>query len=154
MQTWFESKVKYVKVTQSGSEQMVTESFLLDAVSYTDAETRIIRQMQQMVKGGEFAVVSISKSRISEVFAAQDGEYWWKATIAMITIDEEAGREKKIKTAYLLMADDMQEALTRLQINLDFVLIPFQVQSLAISPIVDVFPYDFDAASAEMQKAQ
>jgi hypothetical protein len=55
MQTWFESKVKYVKVSQSGNEQMVTENFLLDAVSYTDAETRIIRQMQQTVKGGEFA---------------------------------------------------------------------------------------------------
>ena len=56
MQTWFESKVKYVKVSGSGNEQIVTENFLLDAVSYTDAETRIIRQMQQTVKGGEFQI--------------------------------------------------------------------------------------------------
>ena len=153
MQTWFESKVKYVKVTQSGSEQMVTESFLLDAVSYTDAETRIIKQIQQMVKGGEFAVISISKSRIAEVFPADNGEFWWKGTIQMISIDEELGREKKFKTAYLLMADDMKQALERLEENLSFMVIPYKIQSLAVSQIVDVFPYDLDAAAAEMQKA-
>ena len=49
MQTWFESKVKYMKVSESGKENMVTENFLLDAVSFTDAESRMIKQMQEMV---------------------------------------------------------------------------------------------------------
>ena len=92
MQTWFESKVKYMKTSESGSETMVTENFLLDAVSYTDAETRIIRQMQQIVRGGEFSVVDIKKSRIAEVFPYDDGEWWFKATINLVTVDEEAGK--------------------------------------------------------------
>ncbi len=103
MQTWFESKVKYVKISQSGNESTVTENFLLDAVSYTDAETRIIRQMQQMVKGGEFTIVDIKKSRIAEVFPYEAGEWWYKATINLVTIDEEAGKEKKLRTYYLVM---------------------------------------------------
>lgn len=142
MQTWFESKVKYMKVSESGSEAMVTENFLLDAVSYTDAETRIIKQMQQMVKGGEFAIVDIKKSRIAEVFPYEAGEWWFKATINLVTVDEDAGKEKKIKTNYLIMADDIKEALARLDETLGYLVVPFVTTALAVSPIVDVFPYD------------
>lgn len=141
MQTWFESKVKYVKVSESGTETTVTENFLLDAVSYTDAETRIIRQMQQMVKGGEFTIVDIKKSRIAEVFPYENGEWWFKATINLVTIDEEAGKEKKLRTYYLVMADDIKEALDRLDESLSFLVIPYVISSLAVSTIVDVFPY-------------
>jgi Domain of unknown function (DUF4494) len=142
MQTWFESKVKYVKVSQSGNEQMVTENFLLDAVSYTDAETRIIKQMQQSVKGGEFAIVDIKKSKIAEVFPFENGEWWYKATINLVTIDEEAGKEKKMRAFYLVMADDIQEALNRLDESLSFLVIPYVVSAITVSTIVDVFPYN------------
>jgi len=142
MQTWFESKAKYMKVTENGKEQMVTENFLLDAVSFTDAETRMIRQMQQMVKGGEFTVVDIKKSRIAEVFPFDNGEWWFKVTINLVTIDEEAGREKKLRTYYLIMADDIKQALQRLDESLSYLVIPYVVTSVAVSTIVDVFPYD------------
>lgn len=142
MQTWFECKVKYNKVLDSGQEQLTTENFLLDAVSFTDAETRMIRQMQQMAKGSEFAVADIKKSRISEVFQYEFGEWWFKATINLVTIDEEAGKEKKLRTYYLIMADDIKEALQRLDESLSYLVIPYVVSSLAISIIVDVFPYN------------
>lgn len=142
MQTWFESKVKYAKVTGSGNEQMVTENFLLDAVSYTDAETRIIRKMQEMVKGGEFSIVDIKKSRIAEVFPYESGEWWFKATINLVTIDEDAGKEKKMRTYYLVMANDIREALERLEESLSFLVIPYVITSVAVSTIMDVFPYE------------
>lgn len=140
MQVWFECKVKYVKVTESGKEQAINENFLLDAVSFTDAETRITRQMQEMVRG-EFTVTDIKKSRIAEVFPYENGEWWFKATINLVTVDEEAGKEKKLRTQYLIMADDIKEALTRLDESLSFMVIPYVVSSLAVSTIVDVFPY-------------
>jgi hypothetical protein len=140
MQTWFECKVKYVKVLESGKEHTLIENFLLDAVSFTDAETRLIRQMQQMVKG-EFTVIDIKKSKIGEVFPYNNGEWWFKATINLITIDEETGKEKKLRTFYLVMADDIKEALARLDESLSFMVIPYVVSSLAVSTIVDVFPY-------------
>jgi len=142
MQTWFECKAKYNKVSESGREQMVTENFLLDAVSFTDAETRMIRQLQQMVKGGEFAVTDIKKSRIAEVFPYDTGEWWFKATINLVTVDEEAGKEKKMRTYYLIMADDIKEALERLDESLSYLVIPYVVSALAVSTIVDVFPYE------------
>jgi len=146
MQTWFESKAKYMKTTESGKEQMVTENFLLDAVSFTDAETRMIRQMQQMVKGGEFTVVDIKKSKIAEVFPYDDGEWWFKVTINLVTVDEEAGREKKLRTYYLIMADDIKQALQRLDESLSYLVIPYVVTSVAVSTIVDVFPYNVSEA--------
>jgi hypothetical protein len=140
MQTWFECKVKYVKISESGKEQNVTENFLLDAVSFTDAETRMIRQMQEMVRG-EFSVTDIKKSKIAEVFPYENGEWWFKATINLVTVDEEAGKEKKLRTYYLIMADDIKEALLRLEESLSYLVIPYVVSSLAVSTIVDVFPY-------------
>jgi hypothetical protein len=141
MNTWFECKVKYQKVSESGKEYMVTENYLLDAVSFTDAETRMIRQMQQMVRG-EFSVLDIKKSRIAEVFPYDTGEWWFKATINLVTIDEEAGREKKLRTLYLVMADDIKQALERLEDSLSYIVIPYVVSSLVISTIMDVFPYE------------
>ncbi len=140
MQTWFECKVKYVKISESGKEQNITENFLLDAVSFTDAETRMIRQMQEMVRG-EFSVIDIKKSKIAEVFPYENGEWWFKATINLVTIDEDAGKEKKLRTYYLVMADDIKEALERLDESLSYLVIPYVVSSLAVSTIVDVFPY-------------
>jgi hypothetical protein len=131
-----------MKVSESGNEQLVTESFLLDAVSYTDAESRIIGQMQQSVKGGEFQIMDIKKSLIAEVFPFDCGQWWFKATINMVTIDENAGKEKRIRAYYLLMADDIKEALNRLNESLSFLVIPYVTVSMALSPIVDVFPYE------------
>lgn len=142
MQTWFESKAKYMKVSESGRETMVTENFLLDAVSFTDAESRMIRQMKSMVKGGEFSVVDIKKSKIAEIYPFENGEWWFKVTINLVTIDEEAGKEKKLRTYYLIMADDIKEALERLDESLSYLVIPYVVSAIAVSTIVDVFPYD------------
>lgn len=131
-----------MKVSESGREQMVTENFLLDAVSFTDAESRMIRQMQSMVKGGEFSIVDIKKSKIAEIFPFDDGEWWFKVTINLVTIDEEAGREKKLRTYYLIMADDINEVMKRLDESLSYLVIPYVVTAVAVSTIVDVFPYE------------
>lgn len=140
MQTWFECKVKYNKVDENGRERLVNESYLLDAVSFTDAEARIIRQLQAMVRG-EFTVTDIKKSKISEVFPFENGEWWYRVTINLVTVDEEAGKEKKLRTFYLIMADDIQEALARLEESLSFLVVPYVITSINVSNIVDVFPY-------------
>ena len=65
------------------------------------------------MNGGEFVVTDIKKSRLGEVFQFEDGEWWYKATVNLVTIDEEQGKEKKVRTYYLVEADDIQEALKR-----------------------------------------
>ena len=140
MQTWFECKVKYVKIDDDGRERKVSEVYLVDAVTFTDAETRIIKQLQTMGRG-EFVVDNIKKSNIVEIFPHEDGEWWYKAKIAIVTIDENAGKEKKINNYFLVAADDIKQALQRLEDGLSYILVPYQTTSLAVCNIVDVFPY-------------
>lgn len=141
LQVWFESKVKYMKVSDSGKEAMISEVFLFDAVSYTDAEARTIKQMQELVRGGEFTIQEIKKSKITEVFPYDCGEWWFKMKVSLVTIDEEAGKEKKLACYYLIMADDIKEALNRLDESLNYLVIPYVVIAAQVSPVVDVFPY-------------
>ena len=140
MQTWFECKVKYVKIDDDGRERKVSEVYLVDAVTFTDAETRIIQQMGTMVRG-EFIVDNIKKSNIVEIYPHENGEWWYKARIGIVTIDEKAGKEKKINNYFLVAADDLKQALQRLEEGLSYILVPYQTTSLAICNIVDVFPY-------------
>ena len=140
MQTWFECKVKYVKIDDDGRERKVNEVYLVDAVTFTDAETRIIQQIQTMVRG-EFVVENIKKSNIIEIFPHEAGEWWYKAKIGIVTIDENAGKEKKINNYFLVAADDIKQALQRLEEGLSYILVPYQTTSIAVCNIIDVFPY-------------
>jgi hypothetical protein len=140
MQTWFECKVKYQKLDQGGHERKVNDNYLIDAVSFTDAETRIYEKMGQLVRG-DFQVMNIKKSGISEVLSEPHGEWWYKAKISMITIDEEAGKEKKVSNYVIVMADDINEALKNLEQGLSYMLIPYVITSIQLSTIADVFPY-------------
>jgi hypothetical protein len=146
MQTWFECIVKFVKIDDDGRERKVSESYLFDAVSYGDSEARVAKQLETMVRG-EFVIDKIIKSRIVEIFPHKTGEWWYKAKIGIVTIDEEKGKEKKINNFFLVAADDIKQALQRLEEGLSYILVPYQTTSIAISNIVDVFPYFEDPAN-------
>jgi hypothetical protein len=141
MQTWYECKVRYVKIDNGGYERKVNENYLLDAISFTDAEARIFQKMQE-ITSAEFQVMNIKKSNITEVFSSDDGEWWYKAKISLVTIDEEKGKEKKINQYILILADDINEALKNLEKGLSNMLVPYVATSVQLSTIADVFPYD------------
>lgn len=150
MQTWYECKVKSLKVDEGGFERKVTDTYLLDAVSYTDAETRIFEIMPTITKG-EFQVVKISPSNITEIINNGNGEWWWKAKISLVTIDEEGGREKKMNNYLLVSADNMAAAVVYLSEGLSYMLVPYFLESMAVSPIIEVFPYNLEAGMERME---
>lgn len=140
MKNYFEVKVKYRKTGEDGKEKKVSEAYLFDAVNWTDAEARTFKAMEENVRG-DFKIDSIKTSKIIELFAFEDGELWFKVSVAMMTLSEGAKKEKKIKENFLVMADNVQEALNRLNSSLDYLLVPYVVTSISASNIVDVFPY-------------
>lgn len=152
MQTWFECGVQLLKIDNNGFERKVTDNYLFDAVSFTDAETRVYEQMPQITHG-EFRVKNIKQSNITEILSFENGEWWYKAKISLVTIDEAAGREKKISQYILVMADDIKEALTRLEEGLAHMLVPYTVDSIGITTIADVFPYDLADGVAKMEES-
>jgi hypothetical protein len=140
MQNWYECKVKYLKIDQGGFERNINDNYLIEAFSFTDAETRIFQIMNE-ITNGDFQVLNIKRSNISEVISKMDGEWWYKAKISLITIDEEAGKEKKINNYILVMANDIKDALKQLEDGLSYMLIPYVLTVIQLSTIAEVFPY-------------
>ena len=91
--------------------------------------------------------MNIKKSNISEIISKEDGEWWYKAKISLVTIDEEGGKEKKINNYILIMADDLNQALKRLEEGLSYMLVPYVVTAIQLSTIAEVFPYDLETQS-------
>lgn len=141
MNTWYECRVRALKIDNNGYERKVNDTYLLDAVSYTDAEARIFEKMSQMVKG-EFRVVSIKQSNVTEIISDGNGEWWWKAKISIVTIDEEQGREKKVNQYLLVNADTFEDVAPVLNKALEYMLVPYKIEMVSISPIADVFPFN------------
>lgn len=137
---WFEVKVKYYKTGEDGQEENISENYLFDAVSWTDAETKVTEEMNKISSGG-FVIESIKKSKIVDVFAYDSGEYWLKVALDMVTLDESAGKEKKIKEHYLILANDIQQGLTRINKSLDSSTVPYYITGISVSNIVEIFPY-------------
>ena len=153
MTTWYECRVKSLKVDQGGFEKKVTDTYLLDAVSYTDAEARIFEIMPTITKG-DFQVVKISPSNITEIINNGNGEWWWKAKISLVTIDEEGGKEKKMNNYLLVSADNMAAAVVYLSEGLSYMLVPYFLESMVLSQVVEVYPYSLANGVAKMEAAE
>lgn len=139
MKTWFEVRSKYVKIDNDGREKKVSETYLVDGINCSDAEARLIEQLKTMVRG-EFAVGKVAESNIVDIFPHETGEWWWKAKISTVFIDETLGKEKKANHYFLVAADDIKQALQRLEEGLSYILVPYSTTSIVLSPIVGVFP--------------
>ena len=96
MHNWFECKIRYEKVAENGMNKKVTEPYLVDALSFTEAESRIIEEITPFISG-EFTVSDIKRANYSELFFCEDDEAdkWFKCKLYFITLDEKSGAEKK-----------------------------------------------------------
>ncbi len=141
MNTWFECKVKYEAIDeQTGKTKKVNLPYLVDAVSYTEAESRIHAEMEQYVSG-EFTVPSIKKANYTDLFFYDDGDKWYKCKVMFVTIDESAGKEKKVANQMLVLADDLKEAYDRINESMSGMTVDYDITSIIESTIADVFPY-------------
>lgn len=139
---WFEAKVKYVKVNEDGREKKVNEAYLVDAMSYTEAESRIMHEMESVITG-DYYISALKKSNVTEVVPSEDenDDRWYKAKVAIIDADEVSGKEKSSFQYYLVAASDFRKALENLERSLSTFVVPYEVASLADTTFMDVYPY-------------
>ena len=144
---WFECKIKYVKVTEDGKEKKVSELYLLDAISYTEAESRITGALASMIQG-DFYIAGLKKSNITELVESNDGndDKWFKAKIAIIDADQISGKEKRSFQYFLVAGSNIDRALENLSKSLSTYVVPYEIASLADTAFMDVFPYFSDDA--------
>lgn len=139
---YFEVKVKYVAVGDDGKEKKVSELYLIDGMSFTEVETRIVEKLREMIHN-DFNIEAIKKSNITELVESNDGndDKWFKAKVAIIDADGISGREKRSNQYFLVAASDVDRALENLQKSLSTYVVPFEIVQVGDSNIMDVFPY-------------
>lgn len=139
---YFEVKVKYTAVGGDGKEKKVSELYLIDGMSFTESETRIVEKLREMIHG-DFNIEAIKKSNITELVESNDGndDKWFKAKVAIIDADGISGREKRSNQYFLVAASDVDRALENLQKSLSTYVVPFEIVQVGDSNIIDVFPY-------------
>jgi len=143
MRTWFLCKVKYAKENEQGLLKNVSEQYLVDAVSFTEAEARIYDMLGSVIRG-DFQVTNISKSNIVDVFFYEDSDVWYKCKITYVVADADSGKEKKVTQYMLVSAHNVKDAYDRIFESLNNMLVSFVVPDINESPIVEIFPYEKD----------
>lgn len=151
MHNWMECKIRYEKVMENGMNKKVTEPYLVDALSFTEAEARIIEEMTPYITG-EFTVSDIKRTNYSELFPSDNPEddRWYKCKLIYITLDEKSGAEKRTSTRILVQAGDVDSAKRNLDEGMKGTMADYLVASVIETPLMDVFPYSGESkAEAE-----
>lgn len=144
MNYWFECKVSYERQADSMGMKKVSESYLVDALSFTEAEERIIKEIRPFVSVGELEVVNIRRARIAELFLSDEGEddRYFRAKVNFITVDEKSGSEKKTSATMIVKSDSLPNAVTELKAQLDSQMASYEIASVTDTQILDVFQYE------------
>ena len=143
--TWFECKIRYEKTLETGMVKKVTEPYLVDALSFTEAEARIIEEMKPFISG-EFTVSDIKRANYSELFFSEEeaADRWFKSKLLFITLDEKSGNEKKVATNVLIQAADLRDAVKKLDEGMKGSMADYEIASMAETPIMDVYRYEVE----------
>ena len=142
MHTWFECKIRYERVMENGMNKKVTEPYLVDALSFTEAEARIIEEMTPFISG-EFTISDIKRANYSELFPSDEesADRWCICKLIFITLDDKSGAEKKTSTQVLVQAADLRDAVKKLDEGMKGTMADYQIASVAETAIMGVYPY-------------
>lgn len=138
MANWFECKVRYDKMMENGMLKKVNEPYLVDALSFTEAEARIIEEQTPFISG-DFSVSAVKRTKISEIFYDDTADKWYLAKVAFITIDEKTAVEKKTTTLILVAGSDFKGAYDNFMEGMKGTMADFELVSLAETPLMDVY---------------
>ena len=150
MALWFEVAVRFDKMQENGSVKKTTERYLVDALTFSNAEERTIEKVTPFISG-EFSVSVARKTKIAEIFFDESdyADKWYLVKVNFIMLDEKSGKEKKSLTQILVQAGDFENALGRFQDGMKGTLSEYRIASISETPIMDVFPYEYKTEDAE-----
>lgn len=140
LHTWFESKVRYEKTMENGNDKKVVEPYLVDALSFTEAEARTIEEVTPFISG-ELTIMAIKRASYDETFLGE-GDRFFKCRLAFITLDEKSGAEKKTKSNMLVQANTLQEAKDKVVEQMKATMADYTIEMVKETDIVDVYPYE------------
>lgn len=143
MALWFETKVRYDKIQENGAVKKVNEPYLVDALTFTEAEARIIEEITPYISG-DFTISAVKKTKISEIFFDERGDRYYMVKVSFITPDEKTGTEKKTASFILVQASDFQGAVDRFEEGMKGTMSDYEITSVTETMLMDVYPANLD----------
>lgn len=139
---WFECKISYEKTMEDGLQKKVTESYVVDALSFTEAEKRIMEEMSAYISG-EFTIKDIKIAPYKEIFFSDEelADRWYKAKLQFITIDEKTEKEKRSNVNYLVQAGTLKGAVSNIESVMGTTMIDYVIAAVNETMLMDVFEY-------------
>ena len=150
MATWFECKVKYDKLAENGQQKTVTEPYLVDALSFTEAEARIIEEITPFISG-DFKVTAVKRTNTAEIFWDESGDRWYRVKVNFITIDEKTAVEKKTANFIMVQAADFKKAFDNIMAVKKGTMSDFEVASITETAIMDVYQANLGGTAADQE---
>ena len=141
MYTWFTCKMSFDRQGEDGLVKKVTEQFLVDALSFTEAEARIVKEVQPYVTG-DLLVADIKRARISEMFYNEDGDKWYRCKINYLYVDENKGVEKSCSQIIMVQASNFKNSFDTLIDRMKGTLGDYEIVSITETQILDVYRYE------------
>lgn len=137
---WFETRVRYDKMMEDGQQKKVIEQYVVDALSFGEAEERITKEMSHYISG-EFEVKAITPASYGEIFFsdAESDDRWYKAKLSFITIDEKTEKEKRTSVTYLVQGGTVQSAVKNVEEVMNGTAIDYVIAAVTETKIMDVF---------------
>ena len=139
MSDWFTVKIKYLKQLDNGSITSKSEAYMLQALSFTEAEARLQGILEEYIS--EYNLLTVAKTNIQDVIIDESQEFFYKIKVSYISADPDSGKEKKINENYMTQADGLKEAYEKMDVRLQGSIVDWEIPSISKSNIVDVFPY-------------
>lgn len=148
MANYYEAKVCYERQADDAGMKRVSELYLVDALSFTEAEERVVKEVRPNVSVGELDVVNIRRRKIAELLLSRDSRHdrYYRAKVAFVTIDERTGAERATSVAMIVQSDTLINASSSLASELDKQLGTYRIESISETPIMDVYLYQAEGA--------
>ena len=140
MRNYFLVGIKYEKTAEEGKIVKVSEQYLVDALSFTEAEERINEEMQPFISG-EFVVDKIQRAKVNELFPSELGNKWFKSKVFFVSFDEEKGVGKKTACTMYVQANNIKEAEANLHECMKGAMADYEIASITETKILGVFNY-------------
>lgn len=152
--SWFETKVRYDKIMEDGQNKKVLEAYTVDALSFSEAESTITKEMSHYISG-EFEVKAISPASYGEIFFSDIGtdDKWFKTRLSFITIDEKTEKEKRSTITYLVQAHSVNGAVKHVDEVMNKTMIDYDIVAVTETKIMDVFEHK-NVSASEKEKPE
>ena len=139
---WFETKVKYDKTMEDGQPKKVIESYVVEAMSFGEAEEKITEEMSAYISG-EFDVKAITPTTYGEIFFSENtnDDRWYKTKLQFITIDEKTEKEKRSNAYYLVQAASLNGAVKNIEEVMGTTMNDYVIAAINETKIIDVIEH-------------